>query len=167
MPDAGQPGDQLARTFSFMAMVKRRRSNMKKLRGVVIGLALTLGIGASGAAFAAEKDEAYLVQVENATAKVGHKGAIVAKVTTRHGYMFSESYRNRVIELSSIDDAVDFERPVVRGTVKDGAMVFKVGVTPTKVGTHPINGVFRIGFHNGEKLNMISVPLMATVTGSE
>ncbi len=141
---------------------------MYDARAATIGVALALALGASGGPVAAaEKDEAYRVQVENASAKVGERSAVVAKVTTREGFKFSQSYRNRIIDLSSLDGAVDFERRVVRGAMKDGAMVFKVGVTPTKAGTHPINGVFRIGFHDGEKLNMISVPLLATVTGSD
>jgi hypothetical protein len=141
---------------------------MKRVFVAASALAALAGLALSGGAtVSAEKDEAYAVRVENASGKVGERAVVMATVTTKDGYDFAQSYRNRIIELSALDGAVEFERRVVRGAFRDGRMVFKVGVTPKMTGTHPINGVFRIGFHNGEQLNMISVPLIATVTGTE
>ena len=60
---------------------------------------------------------------------------------------------------------------MVRATVQDGVLVFKVAVVPKKTGPHPINGVFRFAFvgeHDGKaQLDIKSAPLIATVTGKE
>jgi hypothetical protein len=133
---------------------------------VVLALAATLG-WAGGLVQAAEKDEAYALTVENASAKVGEAATIVARIDTKDGFKFSKAYRNRVIELSAEDDSVTFEREVVTGRLENGHLLFEVPVVPTRAGAHPINGLFRIGFHKNGRLNMISVPLMATVTGIE
>ena len=61
-----------------------------------------------------------------------------------------------------------FDSPVVRGTVEDGALVFAVGVRPTKPGKHPINGVFRVGYIQGtNEMSMVSLRLIANVTGKD
>ena len=57
---------------------------------------------------------------------------------------------------------------VVIGTVgPDGKLVFEVGVTPTEPGAHPINGLMRVSFIDGNKSESKSIPLIATVTGTE
>ena len=60
---------------------------------------------------------------------------------------------------------------MIRATVQDGMLVFKVPVVPKKSGPIPINGVFRFAFvgeHDGKtQLDIKSAPLMATVTGKE
>jgi hypothetical protein len=120
------------------------------------------------AAGAAEKDEAYALEVENASAKVGEPTEIKATLTTLKGHKVSKSYRNRLIELSAQDEGVTFEEPVVVGKQEsDTSVEFDIGVTPTRPGTHVINGVFRFGFHNAGRLNMVSIPLIATVEGTE
>ena len=54
------------------------------------------------------------------------------------------------------------------GTVKNNKLEFVVGLTPTKPGPHPINGVFRVGYFNNDgRMDMVSLPLIATVTGTE
>ena len=116
---------------------------------------------------AAEGDHPLDLHIENASAKVGEPTAVVATIVVQDGYKAMSSYRNRIIELSSFDEGVDFDQPVVVGTLEDGELVFNVRVTPTKPGEHPINGVFRVGYHNGEQARMVSIPLMTTVTGTE
>ena len=129
-------------------------------------LAAASWIGAQ--AGAAEQDEAYALAVENASAKVGEPTEIKATLTTLKGHKVSKSYRNRLIELSAQDEGVTFEEPVVVGKLEsDTSVEFEVGVTPTRPGTHVINGVFRFGFHNAGRLNMVSIPLIATVEGTE
>ena len=109
-----------------------------------------------------------MINLENVAGKVGEKTKLVARLTLPDGYGILDGYRNRVVELSSYDDGVTFERPVVLGTVKNGGLEFVVGVTPTKPGPHPINGVFRVGyFDGGGRMDMVSMPLIATVTGTE
>ena len=133
-----------------------------------LGLAALAGLAlASDASFADDRKDPVVVSVENAVAKVGQPTTIVAKVTVDEGWQVAKSYRNRIIELSSFDDGVDFEKEVVEGSLEGSSLVFAVGVTSTKPGTHPINGVFRVGYHNGERLEMISIPLIATVEGTD
>jgi hypothetical protein len=73
-----------------------------------------------------------------------------------------------VIELSSFDDGVAFERKVVAATVDGDALVFDVPLHATKAGKHPINGVFRVGFIQGtDNMYMVSLHLIANVTGTE
>ena len=107
------------------------------------------------------------LHVQSASAKVGEPTEVIATITMHEGYKALSSYRNRIIELSSFDEGVDFDQPVVVGTLEDGELVFNVRVTPTKPGEHPINGLFRVGYHNGEEARMVSIPLMTTVTGTE
>jgi hypothetical protein len=116
---------------------------------------------------AAENGHPLDLHVQNATSKVGEPTQLLATITVQEGYQAMPSYRNRIIELSALDDTVEFEKPVVVGSVEDGAMVFSIGVTPKTPGEHPINGVFRVGYHNDVHMRMVSIPLMATVTGTE
>jgi hypothetical protein len=135
-----------------------------------LAAALIVAAGlAAGGALAADKDHGWSLNVENATAKVGEPTAIHATLETVDGNKVSRGYRNRLIELSAFDDAVEFDKPVVVGTVAEDntSVAFDVGVTPTKPGKHVINGVFRFGFHNAGRINMISIPLIATVEGTE
>jgi len=139
--------------------------------GIRMALAATLLAGAAlacGASLAADKDDGWALRVENAVAKVGQPAAIHATLEAVNGNKVSRSYRNRLIELSAFDDAVEFEKPVVVGTVADDTSVeFDIGVTPTKPGKHVINGVFRFGFHNDGRISMVSIPLIATVEATE
>jgi hypothetical protein len=117
---------------------------------------------------AAEEQPAYIVEVSDVTAAVGAHGVMRATLRLRDGYRILQAYNNRVIELSSLDDSVAFDSKVVRGAVEDGALVFAVGVRPTKPGKHPINGVFRVGYIEGEgEMSMVSLKLIANVTGAE
>ena len=106
---------------------------------------------------AAGEPPAYAVEVRDVTATVGAHEVMRATLRPRDGYRVLQAYNNRIIELSSLDDGVAFDSKVVRGTVEDGALVFAVGVRPTKPGKHPINGVFRVGYIEGEGLSLIHI----------
>jgi hypothetical protein len=127
-----------------------------------------LGVGsASQVSLADGFARPYTVTVENVSAKVGEQTKLVAKLTLPDGYQVLDAYNNRLGQLSSWDDAVAFERALVPGMVENGGITFTVGVTPTKSGAHPINGVFRVGYFKDDRMDMISLPLIATVTGTE
>jgi len=116
----------------------------------------------------AEEPSAYIVEVGDVTAKVGEPAVMLATLRIRDGYRILKAYNNRVIALSSFDDGVAFERKMVPATVEEGALVFEVGLRATKPGKHPINGLFRVGYiHGADELAMVSVPLIANVTGAE
>jgi hypothetical protein len=117
---------------------------------------------------AAEDSPAYAIDVHDVTATVGAHAVMNATLRLRDGYRILQSYNNRIIELSSQDDGVAFDSRVVRATVEEGTLVFTVGVRPTKPGKHPINGIFRVGYIEGEgQMSMVSLKLIASVTGTE
>ncbi len=136
---------------------------------LALGCAALIGVASTGTLSADSGfTRPYMINLENVSGKVGVKTALVAKLTLPDGYQVLDAYRNRVVELSSYDDGVAFEQKVVIGTVKSNALEFVVGVTPTKPGAHAINGVFRVGYFNdGGRMDMVSLPLIATVTGTE
>lgn len=141
----------------------------RRSSGIALGLAALIGVAlAAGPGLAAETGHPFNLTVENASAKVGEPTVVLATITVHDGYKVLTAYRNRIIELSSMDDTVTFAQPVVAGTAEgETGIVFSVGVTPTAPGEHPINGVFRVGYHDGHASKMVSVPLKATVTGTE
>jgi hypothetical protein len=111
---------------------------------------------------------AYRVSVENVTAKVGAHTVIHAVLRPKDGFRILKGYENRVARFSSADDGVAFDTKMIRGEVEGDSLVFAIGVTPTKPGKHPINGVFRVGYLQGSNdLSMVSLPLITTVTGTE
>ncbi len=116
----------------------------------------------------AEELSAYVVEVSDVTAKVGDPAVMHATLRVRDGYRILKHYNNRVIELSSFDDGVVFERRMVPATLDEDALVFEVPLRATKPGTHPINGVFRVGYiHGTDEMAMVSMRLIANVTGTE
>jgi hypothetical protein len=136
------------------------------------GLALAVLAASAGVKAAAEEPSAfpsaYDVQVSDVTAKVGEPAVMRATLKARDGYRILKHYNNRVIELSSFDDGVAFERRVVPATLDEDTLVFEVPLRATKAGKHPINGVFRVGFIQGtDDLYMVSLRLIANVTGTE
>jgi hypothetical protein len=91
-----------------------------------------------------------------------------AKLHIRDGYRILQSYNNRVIKLSAEDDGVAFEQEIVRASVEEGALVFAVPLRATRPGKHPVNGVFRVGYiHDTDEMAMVSLRLIASVTGTE
>jgi hypothetical protein len=136
------------------------------------GLALVALAASGGVRAAAEEPSdfptAYDVQVGDVAAKVGEPALMRATLKIRDGFRILKHYNNRVIELSSFDDGVAFERKVVPATVDGDALVFDVPLHATKAGKHPINGVFRVGFIQGtDNMYMVSLHLIANVTGTE
>ncbi len=131
--------------------------------------AILMSLGASaGVRAVAEEPSAYVVEVSDVTAKVGDPAVMRATLRVRDGYRILKHYNNRVIQLSSFDDGVAFERRMVPATLDEDALVFEVPLRATKPGTHPINGVFRVGYiHGTDDLYMVSLRLIANVTGTE
>ena len=116
----------------------------------------------------ADETSAYAVEVNDVSAKVGEPTVLHATLRVRDGYRVLESYNNRVMELSSFDDGVAFDRRVVRATLRDGELDFAIGVRPTTAGSHPINGYFRVGYiHGADEFAMVSLRLVAKVNGTE
>jgi hypothetical protein len=115
-----------------------------------------------------EPPDAYKVEVSDVSAKVGQHVVMQITLKPHEGYRVLEHYTNHVSRFSSLDDGVAFDDNSVPGAVQNNTLVFKVGVTPTKPGKHPINGVFRVGYiENSESMWMISVPLIANVIGTQ
>ena len=116
----------------------------------------------------ADESSAYVVEVTDVSAKVGEPTVLHATLRIRDGYRVLQGYNNRVIELSSFDDGVAFERPVVRGTIQEDGLDFAIGLRATKPGRHPINGYFRVGYiHDPDEFAMVSLRLIASVNGTE
>lgn len=135
---------------------------------VLLTVVLSALAGAAPLEATAEESSAYIVEVSDVTAPVGAHDVMHATLRLRDGYRILQAYNNRVIALSSLDDGVVFDSEMVRGTVEDGALVFAVGVRPKKPGRHPINGIFRVGYIHGEgEMSMVSLKLIASVTGTE
>ena len=132
------------------------------------GVVLAALVASSGVHALAEDAEAYVVEVSDVTAKVGEPAVMRATLKARDGYRILKHYNNRVIALSSLDDGVAFESKMVPATLDEDALVFEIPLRATKPGTHPINGVFRVGYiHGTDELSMVSMRLIANVTGTE
>jgi hypothetical protein len=135
---------------------------------VLAGAVLTSFAASAGAPAFADDPPAYDVEVDDVTAKVGEHVVMLATLKIRDGYRILPHYNNRVIKLSSFDDGVAFERDPVPAELQEGALVFNVGLRPTKPGKHPINGLFRVGYiHGTDEMAMVSMRLIANVTGTE
>jgi hypothetical protein len=115
-----------------------------------------------------EEAPAYLIEVGDVSAKVGERAVMQAKLHVRDGYRILQSYNNRVIKLSAEDDGVAFEQETVRARIEEDALVFAVALRATRPGKHPINGLFRVGYiHDSDEMAMVSLRLIASVTGTE
>jgi hypothetical protein len=131
------------------------------------GLVLAVLAARTGQAIA-DEPSAFDVQVSDVTAKVGEPAVMRATLKVRDGYRILKHYNNRVIELSSLDDGVAFESRMVPATLEEDSLVFEVPLHATKAGTHPINGIMRVGFIQGtDEMYMVSLHLIAKVTGTE
>jgi len=131
-------------------------------------LALIALVACAGVRAVAEEPSAYNIQVSDVTARVGEPAVMRATLKARDGYRILKHYNNRVIELSSFDDGVAFERKVVPATLDEESLVFEVPLHATKAGKHPINGIIRVGYiHGTDEMAMVSLRLIANVTGTE
>lgn len=147
----------------------------KAKRAAFRAAALIAGaLGSSAGAWALAEEPAasvviaYDVDVSDLTAKVGEPSVMRVKLKIRDGYRILKAYNNRVGSLSSYDEGVVFEHKVERASVEGDTLVFTVGLRATKPGKHPINGLFRVGYiHEPGEMAMVSLPLIANVTGAE
>jgi hypothetical protein len=131
-------------------------------------LALIALVASAGVRAAAEEPSAYDLQVSDVTARVGEPAVMRATLKARDGYRILKHYNNRVIELSSFDEGVAFERKMVPATLDEDSLVFEVPLHATKAGKHPINGIIRVGYiHGTDEMAMVSLRLIANVTGTE
>lgn len=139
----------------------------RRVSGIALGLVALTGVAMiANLSVAADPENPFVISIENASAKVGDKAVIVAKITTREGFKITESYRHRIRKLSA-PDGIELESDIVRGSLQDGTVVFAVGVTPKKAGTYTVTGFFRFSFHDGQQLDIKSAPFEATVSGTE
>ena len=115
----------------------------------------------------AEEPAAYAIEVSDVAAKVGEHTVMHATLRIRDGYRILHSYRNRVMKLSAEDDGVAFDQETVPATVEEDALQFDMGLRVTKPGKHPINGIFRVGYLHTDEIAMVSLRLIANVTGTE
>jgi hypothetical protein len=128
-------------------------------------IALTAGAGSQAAT---EDSHAYTLEVNDVSAKVGQPAILRATLTIHSCCRIMLHHRNRVGKLSSFDDGVAFAQEVVLGTVENETIVFEIPLKATKPGTHPINGLFRVGFIEGDdSMSIVSLPLIANVVGTE
>jgi len=133
------------------------------IAGLLLGLSLS-----QTAPTAAGEAIGYTIEVSDVTARVGEKTIMHITLRPHAGYRILEAYNNRLSRFSSLDGKVAFDRPVVQPTIENDALVFTVAVTPTASGPHPINGVFRVGYIDSPtSMQMVSLPLIATVIGAE
>jgi hypothetical protein len=149
----------------------RARTSLIVMRLHAIFLAVLIAVGVASVTASTgrgEESPAYAIEVGDVTAKVGERAVMQAKLHIRDGYRILQSYNNRVIKLSAEDDGVAFEQEMVRASVEEGALVFAVPLRATKPGKHPVNGVFRVGYiHDTDEMAMVSLRLIASVTGTE
>jgi hypothetical protein len=135
--------------------------------GVALASLGLVAIGTSDLSLADERVP-YTIEVENASAKVGERTTIRAVVTPPESFRITKSYRSRVIDLSAYENrGVRFEDEVVFGAIENGSAVFEVPVTPTEPGEHRINGLIRVSFNSDGRAESKSIPLIATVAGTE
>jgi hypothetical protein len=112
----------------------------------------------------ADADGGVVVSIDHPTVKVGERAVIVATLSAREGFRITESYRHRIVNLAATDDGVEVERKVVRGSVTDGRVVFRVDVVPKTAGDHLVVGVLRFSVISGQQLDIKAAPFEATVT---
>ena len=160
----------LKRSFPMLFM-RHARANSIPARFCAFALIVVIALGLASItnrAGLAEDSVAYAIEVSDVTAKVGKRTVMHATLRIRDGYRILHSYNNRVIKLSAEDAGVAFDRDMVPATIEEGALLFAIGFRATKPGKHPINGLFRVGYiHGTDEMAMVSLRLIASVTGTE
>ena len=146
---------------------------MQPARRALLRFAVSSAVASSliGASRAADTEEAVDINIQDVSAKVGETAYVLAKIVPHTGFEIANNARNRVSQLSANENAVEFTGKFVRGTVENGALLFKVPVIPKRPGAIAINGIIRFAFiseSDGQRrLDIKSAPLMATVTGTQ
>jgi hypothetical protein len=144
----------------------RVTSVLRRISRPALGLAALAALALMAAPRVAGEGESFVVSIDNASVKVGERAVITATIATREGFKITESYRHRIRRLSA-PPGVELASKIVTGSVRDGKVVFLVGVTPRKAGTHTVTGFFRFSLHNGQTIDIKSAPFEATVTAIE
>jgi hypothetical protein len=144
----------------------RVTSVLRRICRPALGLAALAALALMAAPRVAGEGESFVVSIDNASVKVGERAVITATIATREGFKITESYRHRIRRLSA-PPGVELASKIVTGSVRDGKVVFLVGVTPRKAGTHTVTGFFRFSLHNGQTIDIKSAPFEATVTAIE
>jgi len=132
----------------------------------VAGPALAVALVVLTAVVCADAQSSFVISVQNASARVGEKAVIVARISMADGFRVTDSYRHRIISLTG-SDGVELERGIVPGSVQDGSIVFAVPVTLKSAGTHTVHGVFRFSYHGTGELDIRVAPFEATVTATD
>ena len=146
----------------------RTKSVVVRLHAILLALMIAAGLAFVTTNPGRGEEPAFAIEVSDVTAKVGERAVMQAKLRIRDGYRILQSYNNRVIKLSAEDDGVAFEQEMVRASIEEGVLVFAVPLRATKPGRHPVNGVFRVGYiHNSDEMAMVSLRLIASVTGTQ
>jgi hypothetical protein len=146
----------------------RTKSVVVRLHAILLALMIAAGLAFVTTNPGRGEEPAFAIEVSDVTAKVGERAVMQAKLRIRDGYRILQSYNNRVIKLSAEDDGVAFEREMVRASIEEGVLVFAVPLRATKPGKHPVNGVFRVGYiHDSDEMAMVSLRLIASVTGTQ
>ncbi len=138
------------------------------LQAAVAGL---LTLSTTGVALAADTDEAVDVSIQDVAAKVGESAFVMVKIVPHAGFEIASNARNRISQLTANENGVEFGNKFVRGTLDGNALFFKVPVVPKRAGPTAINGIVRFAFvsesEGQRRLDIKTVPLMATVTGTQ
>jgi len=152
----------------FLMRYAKTNSIQARLRTFAVTGLMVIGLAfATDRVGTAEESAAYAIEVSDVTAKVGEHAVVHATLRVRDGYRILQSYKNRVIKLSAEDDGVAFDQETVPAAIEEGTLLFAVGLRVTKPGKHPINGLFRVGYLHTDEIAMVSLRLIATVTGTE
>lgn len=131
---------------------------------MIAAAVLVTAAAVAAAGTATPADRPFVFTIDNPTLKLGSRGVIVATIAARDGFRITDSYRHRIQSLAAMDDGVELARKVVRGSVEDGRLVFRVEVLPKRAGAHHVIGVFRFSVNNGQQLDIKAAPFEATVT---
>ena len=136
--------------------------------GTIVGAFATLAVVCATAAMGGDyAGDTFAVRIDSPTVKVGTRAEIVARISPLNGFRIADAYRHRLVRLSATDDGVQLERKVVRGSMSDGTVVFRIDVVPKTPGPHLVTGVFRFSVTNGERLDIKAAPFEATVTATD
>jgi len=145
----------------------KKQAELTSVLALAVLAALSTYLATPSRGQTAAEDPAYVVEVADVTAKIGEPAVLHAALRVRNGYRVLKTYNNRVMELSSLDGSVTFDRRVVPGIVRDEGIDFAIGLRATKAGRHPINGYFRVGYIGTDEFAMVSLRLIAHVNGTE
>src|SRR5438874_12581930 len=92
---------------------------MAKVAG---GPALVVALVVLTAVVCADAQSSFVISVQNASARVGEKAVIVARISMADGFKVTDSYRHRIIKLTG-SDGVELERETIPGAVRDDRIV--------------------------------------------